>query len=368
LASEPSGGRSRETPFLAARRAGLQRGDALWCWLEGDLVRRGAEAEGEEALAALGALGIDTIDDVEFGLAERGGQLTTRLRISRRGRAGIFALARGARSDWRSLDALTSDTLAVAGLPHSARDVAQGVTILAARVSPEAAQELGAVWSEIAGAPLLGALVSADALSNETLLVLRPGPAFKPASYLVLPGGPGFDAAFAGFDASTTLAARGWALSGKPLNGGTCWILSPERRQGGQLSLALFRHGDLALVSDGALAIKDWLRQRSREEPETRQRLIAGVRGALEREVAAAGSKPENLAGFLHVRTEALAGFLWPAMMMVLGMAGVQGLEDLPDAEEAARLLGDTTILILEDERALEVHGRGALGGLGIVF
>jgi hypothetical protein len=368
LSSEPSAGRSSETPFLAARRAGLQRGDALWCWLDGDLVRRGAEGEGEEALAALGALGIDTIEDIVFGLSERAGQLTTRLRVSRRGHAGIFALARGARSDWRSLDALTSDTLAVAGLPHSAREVAQGVTLLAARVSPEAAAEVGSAWRELAGAPLLGALLSGDALADETLILMRPGPALKPAGYLVLPGGPGFDTAFAGLDASTKLAAKGWTLSGKPLEGDTCWILAPEQRSSGPIAMALFRQGDLALITDGAYAVKDWLRQRSREDPEARERLIRGLRASLEGEIAAVGSQPEHLAGFLHVRTEALAGFLWPAVMMVLGMAGVQGFEDLPDAEEAARLLGDTMILILEDERALEVHGRGALGGLGIVF
>jgi hypothetical protein len=368
LAAEPWEGRTSETPFLAARHAGRQRGDALWCWLDGDVVRRGAEAEGEEELAAMAALGLDTIENVTFGLSERYGQLTTRLRIARKGRSGIFALARGRQASWRGLEALTSDTLAVAGLPHSAREVAQGVSILAARISPEAAGELGAVWSEVAGAPLLGALLGGDALAEETLIVLRPGPAFMPATYVVLPGGPSFGAAFTGLDATTSLAAQGWTLSGKALDKKTCWILSPERPGGQSMSMALFRHGDLALVSDKALAIKDWLRQRSREDPEARARLVASLRDSLEREVAAAGSKPEHLAGFLHVRTEALAGFLWPAAMMVLQMAGAQGLEDLPDAEEAARLVGDTMILILEDERALEIHGRGALGGLAIVF
>jgi hypothetical protein len=56
---------------------------------------------------------------------------------------------------------------------------------------------------------------------------------------------------------------------------------------------------------------------------------------------------------------------VWPYAQLGLEWSGaIEDLESLPDPQEIARMVGDTTIVVLDLGDALELHGRGLLGGL----
>jgi hypothetical protein len=78
-----------------------------------------------------------------------------------------------------------------------------------------------------------------------------------------------------------------------------------------------------------------------------------------------AGRSQQDLIAFLHVRSSALVELLWPYAQIGLEWSGaVEDLESLPDPQGSRAWSATTTIVVLDLGDALELHGRGLLGGL----
>jgi hypothetical protein len=362
-ASSSTGGQRRavSSEFHDARVGAMQRGDSLWAWIDGSAMRRSVAQEGPRAVQRFELLGLDGLENLQLALAGSEGQLTSRLRLEKRRSEGLLGLFRGRAADWRGLNELTADSIAVAGLTRPPTEVLRELVHMVAQM--EDTDDVAAAWSMAESSPLLGDLLTPGMLHGESVVFVRPGAAGIPMVYATMQAGPELRQRLDRLQDGTPAFHGEATLRIKEIGGERAWMLGD-----GSYGLAVQSHGDTLLASYSLLALQDYQRQRQRERADDRQALIAGVRESMRQARAATGRPASEVAGFLHVRVEPLAEMAWPWIMMGLSMSGVEGLEDLPDAVEIAEEIGDTTLILFESSNVLELRGRGLFGGLGVLF
>jgi len=369
LAADPPRPRAASGGLAAARAASRERGELVFVRITG---RRLARASADpEARALLAVLGLGQLASVELGLGTRAGQLTSRLRVDPLQPRAPAPASQRARArapegvDWPSLDALSTDTLAVLGL---ARSPWQAGELVAALEGSDGAKFL----ARLGRTPLFGALRAPGALADETLLFARAAGPGVPILYAATPATPAVDKAFEVLGrrgARDVPLGQGLLLRPRPLADGEAWVLYTEEGGRRRSVLALSRVDQTWVGSDVSAQLQSLLRQRGRERLSARAKAVLGLRAALAAQAADAGCEPSDVVAFLHVHTPALAELLWPYAQLALQVTGaVEDPEDLPDPLDVAELLGDTTLVVLDLGDALEVHGRGLLGGLVVVF
>lgn len=362
-----SGGRRAVvTQFQLKRSDSIATGDRAWLYVNGDLCAHECENGPEEQRAVMEALGIHRLGDFEAGIGAKHGQMVTRMRLEKRGSGGLISLVRGRAATWKNMRLLTADTLVVGGLPQSPSVAIGDITNLinAAATAAGDGGELADLGALIQANPVLASLSDRGAFTNETLLFVRPGAAGIPMVYLAAEATPALDHALSNL---TEYEVSGGMLRvrTKQIDGQPAWMITTAE-SGKQWGLAVMRRDGAVIGSYSLLALQDYARQRGREYVEERQALIESVHTQLTTSMRPGSAS--NLAGFLHVRVEPLAEWVWPMALMGLSMSGVAGLEDLPDAVELAEQIGDTTLLLYDFDDRVEVWGRGLLGGLGIIF
>ena len=365
---EPTRRAVPDTAFQRARRAAAERGQSLWLWIHAPaLVRRLAFVEDDTTRAVLSATGLDEIGDVTIGIDERDGQLASHSEIGRRGPSGLHALVRAAPCDWRSLEALTADTLAVAGMPRSARDVAREIGELALWIDGDAYRNLRQHWRAMECVPLLGEAFAADGLGPEFVLFARPTLSPRPLLYLAAPMGTQLSATYERCDAQ--------ADAGELFEGGGVRV---ERIADGPADFWVARHETFDHIAwtrvDGYLvlaeserAMRAYLSAREAEEPADRAATIAAVKTGL-RACLLDEDPRERIGLFFHTRSGALVRRLWPLAQLGLRMKVGEAADSLPDAADLSAAVGESTLVVSEYADRLECHGRGLLAGLALVF
>ena len=351
-------GRGTETDLIDARLAALLSGQPVWGWFGARAMGALAGSEGE--LRAQTILGLDGLESLQLSLGGEGGQFVSRLRVDfdARGPRGLFDLVQPGAVPWSGLDHVTGDTLLVLGLADGPAAVARRAVDLIQSLDG-ATVEL-ALDSFLTGArdvPVLAELMDSGA-GGEAVFFLRSGAAGLPTPYLVLPAEARLLERLAALDPAGEAAVE-HRLKLQQLDGRPCWSIGS-----GMEGLALTHVGDTVIAAQSAFALKDYLRQLDREGERSPVGPLPALRGAIE----ARSSNTRRLIGFAHVRVEPLAESVWPWLMLGLNASGAEGLEDLPDAFEFAEEIGDTTLLLFEDDTGLELHGRGLFGGLGVLF
>jgi hypothetical protein len=368
LQIEPPGSAEASSSALArARSVSRERGELVFARVTGERLAR-ASAD-PEARAILGALGLEGLAGIELGVGTRAGQLTSRLRLERPApRSAPLPDEDAARppADWSSLDLLTTDTLAVLGIARSPWEVGE----LAARLTQD--REASGFLQRLGRAPLFGALGAPGALREETLVFVRASGPGVPMLYAATPATSAIDKGFQilGRRGATDVPlGKGLLLRRRPIVDGEAWILYADERGSPRSVFALTRTEESWVGSDVSAQLQSLLRQRGRERLAARAEAVRRLRAAIAEEVAAAGSSPGAVVAFLHVRAAALTELLWPYAQLALQVTGaLDDPEALPDPLELAESLGDTTVVVLDLGDALEVRGRGLLGGLTLVF
>jgi hypothetical protein len=378
-APEPAESSARER-FEDARAASRERGELVWLRLSGEeLERAGGDPQ---ARAWLTALDLDDLAVLELGLTTAGGQIRSRLRIEpremhareRAGESGDESEddereSYKANTAWSTLDVLPSDTIAALGLARSPRTLAALFADIWGSLGDPSA---GTLLARLAATPLFGRLAEPGALAEETLLFARSGGPGLPQFYAAVPNTPALDKIFgslAGRAERDLSLGQGLLLRQRPLMDGEAWVFYRGAPDAPRSFLALTRSAEVWVASDVSAQLQGLLRQRSRERLAVREEGVRALRSAIAAEVAHAGASPRQLAAFLHVRSGPLIEQAWPFAHLALQWFGaVEDLESLPDPLEIAELIGDTTIVALELEGAVEIRGRGLLGGLALLF
>jgi hypothetical protein len=362
---EPHASRQR---FEAAREASRERGELVWLRLAGsELERAGSDPQ---AHAWLAALGLEGLASLELGITTGEGQIHSRLRIEPRERHEREGDGERTPPSWSTLEVLPSDTLAVMGIARSPRAIAQGLGDLAGALGDKAAT--GSILAKLDATPLFGRLGERGALADETLLFARSSGPGIPQFYAAIPSTPALEKAFGSLpgDGEREFSlGHGLLLRQRRLVEGEAWVFFRGAPDAPRSFLSLTREGNTWIGSDVSAQLQSLLRQRSRERLAVREESLRGVRNAIAAGVARAGRSQQDLIAFLHVRSSALVELVWPYAQVGLEWSGaIEDLESLPDPQEIARMVGDTTIVVLDLGDALELHGRGLLGGLAFLL
>jgi hypothetical protein len=359
--AKPDAARQR---FQAARESSRERGELVWLRLAGsELERAGSDPQ---AHAWLTALGLEGLASLELGLTTGEGQIRSRLRIEPRERHVREDSSERKAPSWSTLDVLPSDTLAVMGVARSPRAIAQGLGGIAGALGDSAAAS--SILAKLDATPLFGRLGERGALADETLLFARSSGPGIPQFYAAIPSTPALEKAFGSLpgDGEREFSlGHGLLLRQRRLVEGEAWVFFRGAPDAPRSFLALTRLENTWVGSDVSAQLQSLLRQRSRERLAVREESLRAVRNAIAAEVEQAGRSQQDLIAFLHVRSSALVELLWPYAQIGLEWSGaVEDLESLPDPQEIARMVGDTTIVVLDLGDAIELHGRGLLGGL----
>ncbi len=355
--------------LVEARQRSRARRELALVRVEGALI-------GDSRLAALlDAFDFGPLAAAELGLRVDAGQIESRVRLVRAA-PGDPAAPPAARTPtpWAGLELIPADTLAVVGLSTSPWRSFGTLAKLAEEL--DLFTDPGALAERLDALPFFAGLGAAGALQQETLFFARPVPApGLPILYMATPQSEWLDSVFATLEekrlAEVPLGA-GLVLRQKTIAGGSqakAWVLlqADEERRRSILSLA--RLESSYVVSDLSAHLSDLRRELDRERSSKREEAQAEVRTSLAAVLADAGVGPGALIGFLHVRTGPLAELCWPYVQLALQWSGaVEDPESLPEAFEIGELLGDTTSVVLELGPAVEIHARGLLGGLAILF
>ncbi len=366
--SSPTG-----TPFHAARRAALAAGQSLWVWGHAPALTRRLAFDDDDARSLLCALGLNDFGDVALGLGERDGQLVSWMELRREGRSGLHGLVRAAPAAWRSLGALTADTLLVLGMPRSARDVANELTELALWADPDVYRDLRRHWRAMEDVPGLGAALAPGALGPEFVLFARPTLSPRPLVYLAAPLGPALAAELERHEAAADLADGDVHLEGGGATvvcdvhaGASFWIARHDAFD----HVAWTRVGDLLVLAEDARSMKAYLNARQRERLADREAAIASVWKGLQGCFAGRGDDGayERTGLFVHTRSGQVVERLWPLALLGLRMEIGAAADGLPTAPEIAGEVGESTVVVLDRPGALEWRGRGLLGGLLLLF
>lgn len=360
----------------AARERSRARGEL------GFLLAQGAWIEASQVAALLGAFDFGPLSALELGLRVEAGELASRVRLERAeppepseptepAEPGDPAPARTA-TPWAGLALLPADTLAVVGLAASPWRTFRA--LLRAAEELELGTDPGPWAERLEVLPFFAGLGAPEALAQETLFFARPRSApGLPMLYLTTPKSPWLAAQFAQLEErrlSEVPLGDGLLLRQKLLPGASrasAWVLAQGTEEERRSIFSLARREESFVVSDLSAHLSDLWRALDRERPEDRGRAQAEVRRRLQAVLAQAGAGPESLVGFLHVRAGPLAELAWPYALLALQFTeAVEDPEELPEPFELGELVGDTTSVVLDLGQAVEIHGRGLLGGLAV--
>lgn len=356
--------------FRKARASSRERGELVWLRLGGEeLARAGADPR---ARALLSALDLHEVGCIELGLATRSGQIGSRLRIEPRERAHPSEREERAPApspSWSSLEVLPGDTLAVLGIARSPRALAE---VLGGISGALGGSLPSSILAQLDATPLFGRLSGKGALADETLLFARSAGPGMPLFYAAVPTTPAIEKTFgslAGHGERELSLGQGLLVRQRQLTDNEAWVFFRGAPDAPRSFLALTRLGEAWVGSDVSAQLQSLQRQRERERLAVREEGLRRLRAAIADEVAQSGHSTRDVVAFLHVRSSALVEMLWPYAQLGLQWTGaVEDLETLPDPLELAERIGDTTIVVFDLDGALELRGRGLLGGLALLF